>query len=184
MHTVWRGVSPPGRRVVTCKILGYSGRVETRRKEVGRQIKAARRLKKFRSQRAFADHIDVSESSVANAETGSDRIGEGVFAAIEDGLKWPIGSITAYIGGADKEPWVLAGEDLQSGSESPPAPVVERRLWPTDAEIIAMSTDDLARFALNLQRDAGSQQAEDWLFHALSVRREAALRNLTLRQMG
>lgn len=179
MHTVWRGPSPPGRRAVTCKSLGYSGRVETRRKEVGRQIKVARRLRKFRSQRAFADHIGIHENSVANAETGSDRIGEAVFTAIEGGLSWPPGSIVAYIAGSGKEPWALSVETQQ-----PLAPPIGQRIWPTDAEILAMTTDDLAAFALKLKGDAGSQAAEDWLFHALSVRRDATRRNSTLPQMG
>jgi DNA-binding XRE family transcriptional regulator len=73
--------------------------METRRKEVGKHIKAARRRKGYRSQAAFAEAIGVHESSVAFAETGSSRTGSSVYGAIEDGLEWPTGSILAYIDG-------------------------------------------------------------------------------------
>lgn len=121
MHTVWSGKTPPGRRAPTCKTLGYPGGVETRRKEAGRQIKVARRAKKFRSQRAFAEHIGVHENSVANAETGSERIGDSVFEAIERGLDWPIGSTVAYIAGAGQPPWVLSqpATSAAPGSKDP-----------------------------------------------------------------
>lgn len=50
-----------------------------------------------RSQRSFAEAIGVSETSVANAERGSDLVGALVYGAIEVGLKWPEDSTTRYL---------------------------------------------------------------------------------------
>lgn len=55
--------------------------------------------------------------------------------------------------------------------------------WPTDAEIIAMTTRDMARFSIKIEDKSGWQAAEDWLFHALTVRRDAK-RNLAVPQSG
>ncbi|TKG61303.1 hypothetical protein [Prauserella endophytica] len=80
--------------------------METRRKTLGRRIKAARRAAGHKSARSFADAIGVSESSVANAEIGSERVGEGVYLDIESGLGWPTGCIRSYLetGEIDKLP--------------------------------------------------------------------------------
>lgn len=152
--------------------------MEDRRKIVGQKIKRERRRLGYRSQEAFGKAIGFHETTVANAERGSDRTGDAAYEAIEAGLEWPDGSIVAYIAGAGPEPWALAAEAQQLLT----APAVQQRLWPTDEEIIAMSTDDLAGFALKLKQDAGSQAAEDWLYHALSVRRDATRRNLMMGQ--
>lgn len=63
------------------------------RKSIGQRIKAARRAAGYKSARAFATAIGVSESSIANAEIGSDRVGMGVYMDIETGLDWPTNSI-------------------------------------------------------------------------------------------
>lgn len=63
------------------------------RKEIGQRIKAARRAAGHKSARTFAQALGISESSVANAEIGSTRVGEGVYMDIESGLGWPTGSI-------------------------------------------------------------------------------------------
>lgn len=166
MHTIWSGKSPPGRRAPTCETLGYSGGVETRRKEVGRQIKVARRAKKFRSQRAFADHIGVHENSVANAETGSDRIGASVFEAVERGLDWSIGSIAAYIAGTGMAPWGPTKAD-QDPQAKPLPPVL------SDEEIIAADSRTLGTWFIDLVDAYGKERAEDALFRALEVRKRA-----------
>lgn len=134
-----------------------------RRKEVGRQIKVARRLKKFRSQKAFAAHIGVHENSVANAEVGSDRIGESVYNAIEGGLGWPANSILDYVEGRTDE-------------FPPPAQLVNDKPWIpvlTDAQVIAMTSREIATHYVQLDNEFGKAAADDWLFHAASIRYHA-----------
>ena len=134
-----------------------------RRKEVGREIKVARRLKKFRSQKAFAAHIGVHENSVANAEVGSDRIGESVYNAIEGGLGWPANSILDYVEGRTDE-------------FPPPARVATGKPWVpvlTDAQIIAMTSREIATHYVQLDNEFGKAAADDWLFHAASIRYDA-----------
>jgi len=140
--------------------------VETRRKAVGREIKLARRAKKFRSQRAFADHIGVHESSVANAETGSDRIGASVYEAIERGVGWPAGSITAYIAGDGAAPWEQA--EVEPAPPAEPLPPVL-----SDEEIVAADSTMLAYWFIRLVDAYGQKAAEDQLFRALDVRKKA-----------
>lgn len=66
---------------------------------VGRLIKMTR-LRNYSSQKKFAVKLGVHETSVANAETGSERVGgKKVFPLIEDALGWPVGSISDYING-------------------------------------------------------------------------------------
>lgn len=151
--------------------------MEGRRKEVGQRIKRERRRAGFRSQGAFAAAIGVHETTVANAERGSDRIGSAVYNAIEDGLKWPTESIEAYLAGGDEPPW---SPPAHAASEPAGAPDGH---WPTDAEIVAMTTRDMARISLKIEDASGWQAAEDWLFHALTVRRDAK-RNLAVPQSG
>ncbi|MFD5245068.1 hypothetical protein ACFWIW_11015 [Amycolatopsis sp. NPDC058340] len=174
MHLVWSGQHPPGRHAPTCKTLGYPGAVETRRKEVGQEIKRARRRKKFKSQKAFAEHIDVHESSVAYAEIGSDRIGESVFEAIEGGIDWPIGSTQAYIDGTGAPPWTL--------TPTPAKPPIEPRTempapheWSAEArrKILAMSVEDILEFARQIRITSGDRAAILWLKEASRIKAEA-----------
>ena len=77
--------------------------MDERRKVLGKRIYRGRRKAGHRSQRAFAESIGLSESSVANAERGSDSVGASVFTAIEDGLGWPEGSIASYLETGDED---------------------------------------------------------------------------------
>lgn len=74
----------------------------TRRKTVGRRIQRARRRAGYRSAKAFADALPVSENSVAKAESGADTVGDTVFVAIETALGWPEDCITRYIETGDE----------------------------------------------------------------------------------
>lgn len=148
--------------------------METRRKEVGQEIKRARRRKKFRSQKAFAAHIDVHESSVANAEIGSDRIGEFVFEAIEGGIGWPVGSTQAYIDGAGAPPWTLAPTPTKPPIESRtemPAP----HEWSAAArqKIVEMSFDEVIDLARKVRDERGARRAFEWLKEAARIKAEA-----------
>lgn len=97
MRTVWAGGKPAGRRSPSCKFLAYSVRMDPRRKIVGQRIKAARRAAGYKSARAFARAVRLSESSIANAERGADSVGSGVYLDIETGLGWPTGTIARYL---------------------------------------------------------------------------------------
>lgn len=73
-----------------------------RRKDAGKRIQRARRAAGHRSQASFADAIGYHESSVAQAESGSDRAGGGLFQAIEDALHMPPMVISTYIETGDE----------------------------------------------------------------------------------
>lgn len=82
--------------------------MESRRKTLGRKIKRARQVAGYSSQKAFADAIGVSETSVANAERGSELVGAGdkVFVAIEIGLSWPEDCTLRYLETGDERVFV------------------------------------------------------------------------------
>ncbi|MFJ1765008.1 helix-turn-helix domain-containing protein [Amycolatopsis sp. NPDC088138] len=133
--------------------------MENRRKEVGQLIKATRRTKKMRSQKALADHVGVHETSVANAETGSSRVGEAVYQAIEGGLGWPHNSIMDYIEGRQPAlPGAVAGGDSAEISEA-------------HQKIIAMSERELAERIVDIA-EASPQAAISYAEDALRIRRE------------
>lgn len=93
--------------------------MEDRRKAAGRRIYRARLRAGYRSQRAFAQKIGVHEGSVAHAERGDPRIGDSVFAAIEDGLGWPEDSILNYIKTGEPLPSVEDDAEPESETVSP-----------------------------------------------------------------
>lgn len=105
------------------------------RKFAGRRIKRARVAAGYKSQKAFADAIGVSENSVAHAETGSVRIGDTVFGAIEAGLRWPEDCISQYLETGDESllPSRTATPTPAADSEDEyPAELVdsaERKIW-------------------------------------------------------
>lgn len=104
------------------------------RKFAGRRIKRARVAAGYKSQKTFADAIGVSENSVAHAETGSERIGDTVFGAIEAGLKWPEDCISQYLETGD-ESLLPSRKGLQATTTADHYPAdlrddpVERKLW-------------------------------------------------------
>lgn len=73
-----------------------------RRKDAGKRIARARRAAGHRSQASFADAIGYSESAVALAESGSGRVGAGVFQAIEETLRMSPMAISTYIETGDE----------------------------------------------------------------------------------
>lgn len=94
--------------------------MDGRRKEVGKKIQQARRRADYKNQADFADAIGKHETSIANAERGSERVGAGVWEAIEDGLNWPLGSIELYIAGNGPAPWDdLAVTQVATAIEAP-----------------------------------------------------------------
>lgn len=92
---------PAARRAIFCGTLEYSGFMDGRRKLLGRRLARARRKAGYRSQRALAGAIGISENSVANAERGADGVGDSVFTAIETGLGLPEEISKRYIDTGD-----------------------------------------------------------------------------------
>lgn len=160
--------------MVTCKSLGYSWAVDTRRAEVGRQIKSHRRLAKFRSQRAFAEALGIGESSVANAESGSDRIGDGpVYDAIETYFGWPMGSITAYIAGTGPAPWGAQADDEAAPAAPEPTEDAGDRWTPEEVERTrGMTVEEIQAEGRMIGKFAGEEAQIRYLTKALSVRLE------------
>ncbi|MEV6879712.1 helix-turn-helix transcriptional regulator [Amycolatopsis sp. NPDC051128] len=152
--------------------------MDTRRAEVGRQIKSHRRLAKFRSQRAFAEALGIGESSVANAESGSDRIGDGpVYEAIETHFGWPVGSITAYIAGTGPAPW---GAHADTAEPAPTEPVVAEQSkedgddW-TPEEVKraqGMTVEEIQAEGRMIGKFSGEEAQIRYLTKALAVRLE------------
>lgn len=169
MRTLKRRDAPPGRQLTRCQSLAYSGSVETLRGEVGRKIKYERRRLGFRSQEAFAAAIGKHETSVGNAERGSDRVGDGVYNAIEVGLGWPLGSIEAYLAGKGEPPWTLAERSTETKSPLPPYE------WSAQARqrVISMSVDEVLLLIQHEKLAHGEEAAERILREIVRVREEA-----------
>jgi transcriptional regulator with XRE-family HTH domain len=145
--------------------------VETRREEVGRQIKTRRRLAKFRSQRAFAEAIGVGESGVANAERGSDRVGDGpIYEAIETYFGWPVGSITAYIAGTGQAPW--SGQPEATANEEEPADPADDWTSEEIERVRGMSNKDIIAEGQMIGRFSGEDAQTRYLWKAFNIKME------------
>lgn len=168
MHSVWRGHAPPGRVLVRCQNLAYSDRVETRRKEVGAKIKQERRRAGYSSQEALAAAIGKHETSVGNAERGSDRVGDAVYEAIEALLGWPIGSSAAYIAGSGRAPWEATSEPSANPDEAE-SPADD---WtPEEVERVReMSADQIVAEARMIARFSGEEAQLRYLRKAATVK--------------
>lgn len=145
--------------------------------EVGRQVKSHRRRAQFRSQRAFAEVLGVGESSVANVERGSDRVGDGpVYEAIETRFSWPVGSITAYIAGTGPAPWTM--EVAPTAAHAEPAssgdPVDD---WTPEevAQMRGMTVDEIIVQARTIGRFSGEEAQLRYLRKAATVRLESPI---------
>ena len=121
---------------------------------------------------AFVKAVGIkSLRSIVQLERGEPGVGPSVLYAVGRYLpNWTEDTPRIILEGGPIPPNPIAPEPSSQPDSS----------WPTDAQIIGMSYDDLAGFALKLDRDAGSQAAEDWLYHALSVRRDAWHRNAAI----
>lgn len=136
--------------------------MDDRRKNVGRRIKRARRVAGYTSQKGFAEFIGASETMVAYAETGSDRVGVKTYGLIEDGLGWPEESISTYLDTGD--------ETVFRHAEPEPAPEPEAEAdadytarinrLPADKQVLvdklitALSADGTDREYGNTQRES------------------------------
>lgn len=71
--------------------------MDTRRKELGECVRAAREAQGYPSMQAFANAIDISVRSVAKIENGKDDAGPKVMRAVARGLGWPSNSLSQYL---------------------------------------------------------------------------------------
>jgi transcriptional regulator with XRE-family HTH domain len=130
--------------------------MDVRRKKLGKIIRRAREGAGYRSQRAFAAALGVSERSVAAVERG-EKAGETVLGLIEDNL-FPGGSVWAF---------------LQSGDDAlllrPP---VGTSRGQAEAERIAnLSRAELLEEADGYDQSLGEGAGDEWMAWAMDVRR-------------
>ncbi|MEC3975105.1 hypothetical protein [Amycolatopsis sp. H20-H5] len=151
--------------------------METRRKELGRHIKSTRRRayqstgrRTYRSQKAFAEAIGLHESSVANAEIGSDRVGDLVYSTIEEAFGWPRNSVGNYIAGRTQ---TLPG-DLPDGEGSADEDADPRHEWSAAfrQKTGAMSVDEIIEFGKHIGETSGERARIRYLRAALQVKEE------------
>lgn len=160
-----RGGKPAGRGVNLCPTLANSDVMDQRRKTVGRRIKLSRLAAGYRSQRAFAEAIDKNETSVARAETGDERVGDGVFGSIESGLGWPEDCISRYLATGD--------ESVLPPSRSGEPNVKQRR------NMARMTRAEILDAADAIEQVDGPDAADDFIRRAFAAKREATQTNET-----
>lgn len=137
--------------------------MDTLRKQLGEHVRAAREALGYRSRDAFADAANVGTRSIAAVERG-EQAGWKVLTAIERALRWPTGSISAYLEGN-------AGLPVAPVAASPP-----RHEWSVEErrKILAMSLDDVIAFGQQIKRTSGERAAVLWLNEAMRIKAEAA----------
>lgn len=124
---------PRGRRRPTCQKVLNSDSVSDLRKTVGRRIKAARRAAGYKSARGFATAMGLSETSIARAESGSPKVGAGVYLDIESCLGWPTGCIERYLETGNESELPAVNRRQAAESEIEPRDDFERRVLASGA---------------------------------------------------
>lgn len=89
-------------RVSGFRILRYSATMETRRKQLGEYVRAAREAQGYTSMPTFAEHSGISPRSVAKVELGEEDAGPKVLRAYARGLGWASNSLIEYLRTGDK----------------------------------------------------------------------------------
>lgn len=152
MRVLKRGGRPPGRAAALCKTLRYAARMEQheRRVAVGKHVQRSRRnYAGIKSQRKFAEALDISEGSVANLERGADTVGDPTFEAAEAYLKWPLGAIRHYVETGESRIPDLASET----TAEPHWPIEPRNQWEIDTMTrLASESDDFVRGVIRAAR--------------------------------
>lgn len=138
--------------------------MDTLRKQLGEHVRVTREADGYRSRDALAEAANIGVRSVAAVERG-EQAGRKVLTAIERALRWPTGSITAYLEGT---------ADLPATPAPQPAPA--RHEWSADErrKILAMSLDDVIAFGQQIKRTSGERAAVLWLHEAMRLKAEAA----------
>lgn len=109
------------------------------------------------TQEQFATRAGLSLKTVQRVELATATPRAHTFVGLDTGAGWEPGSARALYE-TGQEPILAAG---------PWTPVL------TDEQIIAMDSHALADHYIRTEREYGSAAAEDWLFHAMVVRRDA-----------
>lgn len=118
----------------------------------------------MRSQPALAKAAGISPRKVSDVERG-ERAGVKTYAAIDRALGFPLGTLSDYLDGRiDALPETVLGETTAA---EPWRPVL------TDAQIIAMTSREIAAHYVQLDNEFGKAAADDWLYHAASIRYDA-----------
>lgn len=114
------------------------------------------------TQEEFAERAGLSLKTVQRVELAIGKPRATTFKGLDRGAGWVSGGARGiYEDG--REP---VDEQPHAGSDEPAA-------WPTDDEILAMDARAIAERYVKTDRDHGKIAADDWLFHALTVRRNA-----------
>lgn len=122
---------------------------ETPQQRLSRRVRT-RRQELGLSVRAASKLAGVDRNTWASLEDGSRVTQDRHYGGIERTLQWPTGHILA-----------LLEKDLTPENQ------------PTDEQIIAMTARTMATHYVKLDREFGKESADDWMFHALVVRRDA-----------
>jgi transcriptional regulator with XRE-family HTH domain len=109
------------------------------------------------TQEEFAKHCGLSPTTIQRVEAAEVRPRAKTFSGLDRGAGWEPGSTRALYE-TGKKPTLAAG---------PWTPML------TDEQIIAMDSHGLADHYIRTEREYGGAAAEDWLFHAIVVRRDA-----------
>lgn len=138
---------------------------EDARRRLGSAVSEAREALGFKFRPPFAKHAKVSLRSLVDLEAGTPGVGEANLKAVARALpNW-----------TESTP-----RDILEGGPIPPpepAPPAETKAeWVpvlTDAQVIAMTSREIATHYVQLDNSYGKQAADDWLFHAASIRYHA-----------
>jgi hypothetical protein len=139
--------------------------MDTLRKQLGEHVRVTREADGYRSRDTFAAAANIGVRSVAAVERG-EQAGRKVLTAIERALRWPTGSITAYLEGNADLPAVPA----------PQPSTIARHEWSADErrKILAMPLDDVIAFGQQIKRTSSERAAVLWLNEAMRLKAEAA----------
>lgn len=118
----------------------------------------------MRSQPALAKAAGISPRKVSDVERG-EHAGVKTYAAIDRALGFPLGTLTNYLDGKiDALPEKAIGEASVTEAWQPVL---------TDEQIIAMTSREIMTHYVQLDNEFGKAPADDWLFHAASIRYHA-----------
>lgn len=122
---------------------------ETPQQRLSRQVRT-RRQELGLSVRAASKLASVDRNTWASLEDGSRVTQDRHYGGIERALQWSTGHILA-----------LLEKDLTPENQ------------PTDEQIVAMDARAIMTHYVKLDHEFGKEAADDWLFHAVVVRRDA-----------
>lgn len=125
------------------------------RVRLGQYVMATRKKMGYPERTDWAPAIGISAKTLGKLERGQ-HVGPGTLADVELFFGWAPGSCRNIMRG---------GEPI---TEKQPAAVAL-----TDTEIIAMTSEQLARHYIQLVKTEGAEEAEDRMVYILTVRRNA-----------